>query len=364
MAGVASAPDTLKTAVRRDIPSLDGLRAVSIAIVILSHTKSLLPAAIVNSGLFRYLIGGGLHGVQIFFVISGYLITTLLLREFERSGDISLKRFYARRTLRIFPPFYAYMAVLAVLWIAGVAPEDPSTFATAATYAIIYHPNPIGWFVQHTWSLSIEEQFYLLWPVALLFAQQRRQALRIAVTILAVMPIARLLLLFAAPNQPADHNRLLVNSSAIDMLLVGCLLALLAGNTQWQRWRERYLNAWTVAAMLAVGLVLVPYANAKLAGPSGLAIVALGYSLTALAIGAALEYVVTRPQSMAGAVLNLGLMRHLGLISYSVYLWQQLFTKNPERFGILTYVLILLAAESSFWLIEKPVMRLRRRLAL
>src|SRR5208282_4325811 len=118
---IISAPAQSRPA--HDIPSLDGLRALSIAIVILSHTKSLLPSPIANSGLFRYVIGGGLHGVQIFFVISGYLITTLLLREYNRTGSVSFKRFYARRALRIFPAFYIYLAVLAILWIAGLIPE-------------------------------------------------------------------------------------------------------------------------------------------------------------------------------------------------------------------------------------------------
>ena len=141
-----------KASRRHDIPSLDGLRAVSIVIVILSHTKALLPAAVTRTGLFRYLIGGGLHGVQIFFAISGYLITTLLLREFKETNTISLRRFYARRALRIFPPFYAYLAVLGVLWIAGTIPQHWPTFLAAATYSITYLPDPRGWFLMHTWS--------------------------------------------------------------------------------------------------------------------------------------------------------------------------------------------------------------------
>lgn len=89
------------TPVRHDIPSLDGLRALAIGLVVLAHTRAVLPDAVAHSGLFRYTVGGGLHGVQLFFVISGYIITTLLLREFDRTGEISLPRFYVRRILRI-----------------------------------------------------------------------------------------------------------------------------------------------------------------------------------------------------------------------------------------------------------------------
>lgn len=345
-----------------DIPSLDGLRAVSIAIVVLSHTKSLLPAVIVSSGLFRYVIGGGLHGVQVFFVISGYLITTLLLREFDCTGNVSLHRFYARRALRIFPPFYLYLGVLALLWIAGMQTQDASTFLSAATYTIIYHPNPQGWLLQHAWSLSIEEQFYLLWPVLLVLAKRRGVAEHLAVGILIAMPIARAVVAFVSMDQSADHLRLIVNMSAIDMLVSGSLLALLAESIRWRRWCERWITGWCALGAFVLGFVVSPYVNAKLAGTwPGACASALGFSATAFAIGAIVEYVVRTPQSIAGRALNLSPVRHIGIISYGIYLWQQSFTKNPVRFGLWTYVLIFLVAEASFRLVERPLMRVRAR---
>ena len=353
------------TPVGHDIPSLDGLRTVAIAIVVLSHTRTLLPPVIANSGIFRYVIGGGLHGVQVFFVISGYLITTLLLREFERTGEMSLRRFYARRVLRIFPAFYIYLAAVALLWGIGVQKQDTSTFVSAATYTIIYHPRPQGWFVQHAWSLSIEEQFYLLWPAVLLLAHRRRVAARVAIVLLALMPIVRMLVLSFSEQRAADHNRVIVNSSAIDMLMVGCLLALLSSNIRWRRWCKRWISSWSAAGLLVLGMVLVPYADAKLVdGPLARLCVALGFSVTAISIGAAIEYLVRTPSSVPGRILNVGAMRHLGTISYSIYLWQQLFSEEPIHFGVLTYGLILIAAELTFWLVERPVMRIRARLAV
>lgn len=365
MGSTAAAAHRPITPVRHDIPSLDGLRALSIALVVLSHTKSLLPPPIVNSGLFRYVIGGGLHGVQVFFVISGYLITALLLRELDRTGDISLRRFYARRTLRIFPVFYVYLAVVAVLWASGVERQDPSTFLSAATYTIIYHPGPQGWLLQHAWSLSIEEQFYLLWPALLLFLHRRRIAARVAVGLLALMPAIRFLIAILSGPAAAGHNRLIVSSSAIDTLMLGCLLAILANNTAWRRWCTRWITPWSVTALLLLGMLLVPYASTKLThGPLQPPCLALGFSLTAMSIGAALEFLVRNPGSPAGRFLNTRPLRHLGVISYSIYLWQQLFTAAPMRFGLFTYALILIAAELSFWLIERPILRLRVRLAL
>ena len=347
------------------ISSLDGLRAVSIVLVVLSHTKSLLPATLTQSGLFRYLVGGGLHGVQVFFVISGYLITLLLLREIERTADISLKSFYVRRIFRIFPAFYAYLAAIAVLWIAGWTRQDGRTFLAAASYTIVYLPHPQGWLVQHAWSLSIEEQFYLIWPVLLLISHRRGFLLKLAIGLLAAMPALRSLIAFHASAGALEHNRLLVNLSSIDMLMMGCLLALLSGRKNWRAWCERWMRGWPVAALAFSGLVLVPYAGAKLGGSEGgLFAEVLGFSVTALAIGAATEYVVRKPESAAGRVLNTSAMRHIGLISYSIYLWQQLFTASDTKLGLLTFPLILITAEISFRLIERPAMRFRARIAL
>lgn len=344
-----------------DIPSLDGLRAVSLAIVVLSHTRALLPAAVVNAGLFRYAIGGGLHGVQIFFVLSGYLITTLLLREQERTGDVSFRRFYARRALRIFPAFYVYFGLLAVLAAAGVVAVHWPTYLASATYTFVYFPHPQGWYVEHAWSLSVEEQFYLLWPALLVFAHRRGRSLQVVWGVLAAMPVVRVVLALAF----AEPERAIVTSGAIDMLMTGCVLALLGRDEVWLRFRQRFVNGWSVAALLALGFVLVPYASTKIVGgASGLMVVAMGTTATALAIGAMVAWVVAEPGSMAGRFLNLRVMRHLGVISYSIYLWQELFTADPRRFGYGVYVLILGAGELSFWMIERPVMRLRARCGL
>jgi peptidoglycan/LPS O-acetylase OafA/YrhL len=356
---IQSAPARPRPA--HDIPSLDGLRAISIGLVILSHTKSLLLSPIANSGLFRYVIGGGLHGVQVFFVISGYLITTLLLREYNRSSTISFKRFYARRALRIFPPFYIYFAVLAILWFMGTIPEHWPTYLASATYTFIYLPNPHGWYVEHAWSLSIEEQFYLLWPALLLFAHRRAKSIPLALAIIALMPIVRTVLYLTAPSP----ERAIITSSSADTLMVGCLLAaLLRDRPSCRSAHRRVLNAFTVAALLAAGFLVVPYLSAKLTGIAAFAAVALGNTVTSLSIGGILVYVIDNPQSPAGRFLKLRLIRHLGVISYSLYLWQQMFTGDPAHMHLYVYLWMLLAAELSFWLIEKPVMRLRTRLNL
>ena len=358
-------PASMQTRPAHDIASLDGLRAVSIGLVILSHTRSLLPTSIANSGIFRYIVGGGLHGVQIFFVLSGYLITMLLLREYERTGTVSLKHFYARRFLRIFPPFYAYLALLAILWIAGIVPEHWLTYFAAATYTFVYLPNPQGWLVLHAWSLSIEEQFYLLWPILLLGTCRRRKSLHLALCGLAAMPIVRIVLFFAFAYPAGSVPHALVILGSIDTLLVGCCLALLQNRAPWRDAQRRFINGASASAMLVVGFVLVPYASAKsTGGPVFACLSAFGPTITALSIGGILVYVAENEHSLAGRFLNFSLIRHIGIISYSLYLWQQFFSSETKPLQLVNYLFMLLAAEASFWLIETPVLRLRARLGV
>jgi len=342
-----------------DLPSLDGLRAVSIAIVVLSHTKVLLPARVVHAGLFRYAIGGGIHGVEIFFAISGFLITTLLLREFDRTGTISLRRFYARRSLRIFPPFYVYLGVLGILWALGIVRERVGTFLAAATYLFVYLPHPQGILVAHAWSLSVEEQFYLLWPVLLFLSCRWRKSVPFALAVMIGMPVVRMLLIMLAGR----NAEALVLSGSVDMLIVGCLLALVRGNARWELLRRRWVNAWTVAGLVGLAFVLIPYAETKLTVGVGSVIVAgFGDTVTALCLGGILIYSVEVPESVAGRLLNLGFVRHLGIVSYSLYLWQQLFAFGPLGAHASVYLWMILAAELSYWLIERPVFRRRARL--
>lgn len=348
-----------------DIASLDGLRAVSICIVILSHTRSFLPPSIAKSGLFRYVIGGGLHGVQIFFVLSGYLITTLLLREYERTGNVSLRRFYARRSLRIFPPFYAYLAVLALLWIAGILSEHWPTYLAAATYTFIYFPHPQGWQLMHTWSLSIEEQFYLLWPIVLVATWRQRKSLPLALGVLAGLPLVRIVLFFALAHPAGRVPEAVVLSGSIDTLLVGCCLALLQNRAPWRETQRRFIHGASVAGLLVLGFLLVPYASAKIPdGPVSACLAAFSPTITALSIGSMVVYVVENVHSLAGRFLNLAPIRHIGILSYSLYLWQQFFSSESKPLQLANYLFMFLAAEASFWIIEKPVLRLRTRLGI
>ena len=180
------------------IPSLDGLRAVSILLVIGLHTAQAYGAFHpVSRGWFALFNGG--FGVFIFFEISGFLITTLLLEEHRKRGSISLGGFYVRRFFRIFPPLYLYLGVIVALGLAGrlvVAWRD------VVSSALFFHNFSARgtWWLEHLWSISVEEQFYLVWPFVLMLCLRipGRRGLYAAslfpAAVILASPVLRLLL--------------------------------------------------------------------------------------------------------------------------------------------------------------------------
>jgi len=124
------------------------------------------PAALATSESLGYL------GVKVFFVISGFLITSLLLKEHAKNGQISLRAFYLRRVFRIFPASYAFIAVMFLCAVFGLITLLPNDLLHANTYSMNYH-RPHAWYMAHLWSLAVEEQFYFMWPAVLFFAGPR-----------------------------------------------------------------------------------------------------------------------------------------------------------------------------------------------
>src|SRR5690242_6636368 len=171
------------------ISSLDGLRAISIWAVLLGHSS----AHFISTPLHLRWIRNGTallsyFGVTVFFVISGFLITTLLLREYGRTSEINLGRFYRRRAFRILPASLCYIAIVLLLGHPSIVQDVVAfTFTTTYFFTKAYLP------LQHLWSLSVEEQFYLLWP--LVFATGVWNARRYCWVIMALCPLVRVALM-------------------------------------------------------------------------------------------------------------------------------------------------------------------------
>lgn len=335
----------------RPIPSLDGLRAASVALVILAHHTTNLPS-------LAALDWVGYSGVDVFFVISGFLITYLLLKENEAAGAISLKNFYFRRFFRIFPPFYVYLAVIGILWATGVFPQTARNFISAATYTWNYqHHSGDSWLLGHTWSLSIEEQFYLLWPPCLVLLGRKRSTY-LAIGVILFSPATRGLTYFMAPSLRGAEGMML--HTRLDILMFGCAMALLWKDAHFNAFADRLLHPGLFAFSVFYIVVLAPLLSSRFQARYDWTV---GYTIRGFLISIVLLYVVRKPASLPGRFLNLGPIAHVGVVSYSLYLWQQMFS-GPNAFLFPLDALAALAcAELSFWLIERPSLRLRDSLA-
>jgi peptidoglycan/LPS O-acetylase OafA/YrhL len=336
----------------RDIASLDGLRAVSIASVVIGHSMGSMPAFLQRISVIQFL-GNGSLGVAIFFVISGFLITHLLVKEQSATGNINLRRFYLRRTFRIFPPFYVYLAVLAVLWMARIVPQDWGSFLSAATYTWNYNPWAVGLSLAHLWSLSLEEQFYLLWPACLKLLGRER-ALRMSIAVILLAPLSRVATYYlAVPLRPLNWMML---HTRIDTLLFGCVLALLWKNKQFQ---DRLRPLFHPVLLIVAAVLLVWGSQMLWVRYRGAYGATLGVTLDSALITLLVAYLIQNPHSWAGWVLNTSWVRHVGVISYSLYLWQGLYLTSVLNVFPLNILLAFLSAELSFRLVERPALRLR-----
>jgi len=333
--------------------SLDGLRAISIILVILGHASFTVHGSALKVVL---ALGDVAHlGVVVFFVISGFLITTLLVQERERFGRVSLSLFYARRSLRIFPASFAYIGVIAAVAAAGYITLHPWDITHALTYTVNYATSR-SWYVGHLWSLSVEEQFYLLWPLAFAMTN-RRHGLWVAVAVILVGPCARLFDRMFLMGTP--YHGLEMFPMVADSLAAGCALALLRERLESQAWYTRVFEPVPSLILLALVLTLN-----RLMGFTVINV--FGAMLLNIGIAVLVHRSVQRWSDPFGRFLNLKPIAFIGTLSYSLYLWQQLFLDRNSTSWHNAFpqnvVFAVIAALLSFTLLEQPLMALRHRL--
>ena len=334
----------------RRIPSLDGLRAVSIALVLISHligTRGVPHFFDVPEDL-------GNLGVRTFFVISGFLITGLLLDEKAATGTISLKKFYLRRVFRIFPASYAYVAVMALLGAFGIITLKHNDLFRAVTYAVNNH-YVHSWWIGHLWSLSVEEQFYLLWPATMVFLGIKR-AYWAACGAFLLAPLFRILVLIFLPAHRAGVGA--VFPTVADAMAIGCILACVRDRlTEDPRYMGFMKSRWFVLAPITVFVLNYPLST-KLSA-------LVGVSLLNIAIALCIDWCVRTPESTVGRILNTRAFVWIGALSYSLYLWQQPFiNRNSDHWvnsAPINLIFAFCAAVVSYYLIEKPFLRLKTR---
>lgn len=341
---------------RSRLPGLDGLRALSIVLVILYHCAH--TEGFPDIALFKAIARTGVIGVQVFFVISGFLITWLLLGEEEKTGHISLKSFYFRRALRILPPAFMFLAAVTV--VANLRALPVTNRELLASVLFFRNLSPVdSKYTRHYWSLSIEEQFYLVWPLLLIWLP-RRARLWVTAGLIGIEPVWRQVntWLFGAANVTWARTDLRYSG-----LLVGALLALALKEPRLKAKLDRLLafgpGLFVVAGAALAALMLTPL------GEQPRAFRVDPELLHALLTVVMLAVLVEGRGGVFSSLFELAPIRWVGRISYSLYLWQQLFcieSTGPwfERFPLNVLASFALAS-ASYYFIEQPVLRWRDR---
>jgi peptidoglycan/LPS O-acetylase OafA/YrhL len=334
---------------------LDGWRAISVLLVIVHHIGRFQHTAVLSRipGASSFVKYCGPLGVKVFFVISGFVICRLLILEELRFGRVSLKAFYCRRVLRILPPFYLYLSAIALLLLCGLIHESWAGILQCQLFLYDFKFSQPSWFVGHTWSLAVEEQFYLLFPSMWVLTPKAWRGRLFSIVFL-------LITVWNLSMVTGHWDTITWNDTRAGFSCISCGV-LMAVFEQRCRAIVRELPALAVAAL---GFILLLH-------PVGI----FGWKATAYesvfvppAIAVVLLFSLMRATALSRVLCSRPLQA-IGVTSYGIYLWQQLFTAARERYAgagiIIFWLLPLLCAivPLSYVLLEKPAMRLGRRLA-
>jgi peptidoglycan/LPS O-acetylase OafA/YrhL len=343
----------LKAGLRfRHFPELDGLRGCAILLVLIGHTVTLK--------YWRDAGPLGMLGVLLFFVLSGFLITGLLCSEARRLETISLKAFYLRRAFRILPAFAVYIVTVSLLIHLRLV-TDTGWKGIAVSVMFVENNFGGGVTVGHLWSLSLEEQFYLVWPLLFLLLGRQHSFAPTLGLIIGIW-VYRAVAISVAPYDYGlgifEHR----SDFRMDSILVGCALALLLDRGPKKPSRFTSLARWGTHPIWVVPFLLcwtiyfekLPFLSVYL-------------TIQTVFICCLVFHVILFPASVTGGLLRMRWLRFVGLVSYALYLWNQLFISvSLPDWGFIRKMPFCLfmsggAAVLSYFLVERPFLRLKRR---
>jgi peptidoglycan/LPS O-acetylase OafA/YrhL len=344
-------------------PELDGIRGLSVLAVMAWHVA--IP-----------FVRAGNIGVDVFFVLSGFLITTLLLQEWEKSGTIGLKNFYIRRALRLFPVLFVVMLLYGIYAAFFEKPDEALRSYKYIAATLLYVANwvqvifglhhPV---LGHTWSLAVEEQFYILYPLLLLGFLRTKLNQRWLLVIFAVVIVGVFLNRFWIWQGEISYDRAHMSlDTRADALLIGCFVSVLVVNrliptTFWALVAIRILS---FASTVLLCSLIVGGVSDEVYYKYGVA------SLTPICVGFVIIDLMGKPLRLTQWFLQNAALVWVGRLSYGLYLWHipvffMIGTHNTWS-GIqvqgLRFLSVFLVAAASFYLIEQPFLRLKSRFSI
>lgn len=345
---------------RSYVPQLDGLRGAAILSVIIFHAGA-------------PFLRGGFVGVDVFFVLSGFLITSLLIKEFDTTKSISLKNFYVRRILRLGPALLLLLTVFCLLSVVLLSEEKAIRNLVDALISLVYlsnwarafsiHPPD---FLGHTWSLSIEEQFYITWPIILLLLLRRTTNRWHIVTFATFVALTSWFVRIHLAMNEASAERLYNGlDTRADTLMVGCTLGILLSPGLLKQSRKT-LSKWLVIAAPLSAITLLAFSI--LSNWRDLWMYHWGFFVVELLTSVLILDIYLNPRSIIGQLLSMRWLVWIGSISYGLYLWHYPIFRTMKAFGfdVLTVFTVgsittFFVAACSYYLLERPFLKFKER---
>ncbi len=336
------------------IKGFDSLRAFSIVLVVVSH---LLPFGLpLFETRFWHLVSGE-TGVQVFFTLSGFLITSLLINEFRVKGKINFKNFFVRRFIRLLPPLILFYGVIAIFMLQGSIQENWIGFLCSFAYVYNFvHHDYYTVELGHTWSLAVEEQFYLTWPFLIVFLKQFK-FLIVAIVFLTIC-CGFILCTYSSFSFSEKYHVKRWFFPAVAPILIGSLAGLI--NSFKAVSVDAFFSKKYYFLFIGITLFISPLFLPNLLLP-------LISILQALGVSIGLIWLFYNQESRTTRVIDNRLFRYLGQISYGIYVYQGFFLRTGPggELAVQQYpiniMLVLLIAVLSFECYEKPILKLKKR---
>lgn len=344
-------------------PELDGIRGLSVLAVMAWH--AVLP----------YVKAGNI-GVDVFFVLSGFLITTLLLQEWEKNGIISLKNFYIRRALRLFPVLFVVMllyALYAAFYETPIEAANSYKYIAATLFYVanwvqvifgLHHP-----VLGHTWSLAVEEQFYILYPLLLIGFLRLKINYRWLLLSFAIVIVGVFLNRFWIWEGELSYDRAHMSlDTRADALLIGCFVSVLVVNglIPSKRWMLILVRILSICSVCVLCGIVIGGVSDEIYYKYGVA------SLTAICVGFVILDLMGQPLKLMQWFLQNPPLVWVGRLSYGLYLWHVpvffMLGTNDSWSGLRVqgtrFAAVFLVAAVSFYFIEQPFLRLKDKYSL
>lgn len=337
------------------IKGFDTLRGLSIILVLLTHLGlyHYLPENdFIRERVWRLISGG--TGVQIFFTLSGFLITKILLHELNEFNSINFKNFYTRRFLRLLPPLILFYFVIGILMYFEMIHTNRYAFLFSFFYLYNFVPNEFYTVeLGHTWSLAVEEQYYLIWPIIISFLNKKKAFILIFLILIACIFAVYLYPVLPFTNE-FKSNRWFI--PAVAPIMIGSFFAWLIDkqeDTYSRYFAQKHNTIW-------LGLILF---MTPLYSP----ILELSFVFQSIGVSIILIWILLNQQSKVTSILNNRILSYIGTISYGIYVYQGLFLRTGPGGSLWiqdfpqNIALTFLTAIMSFHLLEKPILKLKKK---